>query len=75
MARRKTSKAYLSIQRLAKNQTFTNFSDAQQITVGFLGVLFPLSGVEEPLPLAPLRAGTFALTKEKITTLAKHDTY
>jgi hypothetical protein len=50
-------------------------SDARSITVGFLGVLFPLSGVEEPPPLAPLRAGTFALAKEKITTLAKHNTY
>jgi len=50
-------------------------SDARSITVGFLGVLFPLSGVKEPPPLAPLRAGTFALAKEKITTLAKHNTY
>jgi len=50
-------------------------SDAGQITVGFPGVLFPLSGVKEPPPLAPLRAGTFALAKEKITTLAKRDTY
>ena len=52
-----------------------NVSDARSITVGFLGVLFPLSCVEEPPTLAPLRAGTLALTKEKITTLAKHDTY
>jgi len=33
------------------------FSDARSITVGFLGVLFPLSVVEEPPPLAPLGAG------------------
>ena len=55
------------------------FSDARSITVGFLGVLFPLSCVEEPLtfPIAigTLRPGTLALTKEKITGLAKHDTY
>ena len=50
-------------------------SDARSITVGFLGVLFPLSGVEEPPPLAPLRSGTFALAKEKTTCLSKHDTY
>ena len=50
-------------------------SNVRSIAVGFLGVLFPLSCVEEPPPLAPLRAGTLALTKEKITTLAKHGTY
>jgi len=32
-------------------------SDARSITVGFPGVLFPLSSVEEPLTLDPLRAG------------------
>jgi len=50
-------------------------SDARSITVGFLGVLFPLSSVEEPPPLAPLRAGILASAKEKITILAKLDTY
>ncbi|MCO6492004.1 MAG: RagB/SusD family nutrient uptake outer membrane protein, partial [Phaeodactylibacter sp.] len=43
------------------------FSDEQSITVGFLGVLFPLAGVKEPPPLALLRSGTFALAKGKIT--------
>ena len=45
------------------------------MTIGFLGALFPLSGVKEPPPLAPLRAGTFALAKEKIANLSKHDTH
>jgi len=51
-------------------------SDEQSITVGFPGALFPLFGVKEPPPLAPLRAGTFASAKEKIASLStKHDTY
>jgi len=30
---------------------------------------------QEPPPLALLRVGTFALAKEKIAILSKHDTY
>jgi len=55
-------------------------SDEQSITAGFLGVLFPLSGSDTPCSVQTVesrimiqKAG-FALAKEKIICLSKHDT-